>query len=175
MDLIVWFVVRNLVTQKNFIEFRDKRNFTFFETTGVGQHMASHVGDTWQAMCHNAWQRLTHVGHMASHVCDTWHVGHMAHGVRYKWGVGAVCTSRKQQEGKGRKKQRRRGKERKEKREKKREREGEEREREIRRKGKRCSEGWNSSYQEVKSVYSTRAALQEAGFLLLRFMSHVGA
>ena len=24
-------------------------------------------------MCHNAWQRPMHVGHMASHVCDTWH------------------------------------------------------------------------------------------------------
>ena len=30
--------------------------------------MANHVGETWQAMCHNAWQRTMHVGHMACHV-----------------------------------------------------------------------------------------------------------
>ena len=31
------------------------------------------MSDTWQSMCHIAWQRPMHVGHMASHVCDTWH------------------------------------------------------------------------------------------------------
>ena len=30
--------------------------------------MANNVGDTWQVMCHNAWQRPMHVGHMACHV-----------------------------------------------------------------------------------------------------------
>ena len=57
MDCTVGIVSRNLATQSNFVEFRDSRNLTYFEKTGVGRHMASHVGDTWQAMCHNAWQR----------------------------------------------------------------------------------------------------------------------
>ena len=26
------------------------------------------MGDTWQALCHNAWKRPMHVGHMACHV-----------------------------------------------------------------------------------------------------------
>ena len=34
------FISRNLVTPSNFIGFRDSRNFTFFETSGVGWHMA---------------------------------------------------------------------------------------------------------------------------------------
>ena len=38
-------------------------------------------------------------------------------------------------------------------------------ERERRRKGKRCSDGQNSSDQEVKSVYLMRFALQEIGIL----------
>ena len=38
-------------------------------------------------------------------------------------------------------------------------------ERERGRKGNRCSDGWNSSYQEVKSVYSTRGKLQEVEIL----------
>ena len=116
-------------------------------------------GDIWQAMCHNAWQRPMHVGHMACHVSTC-----MAHGEGYKYGVGAIRRSREQQEGKGRKKKRR-GKERKEREEKKRVREGEERERKRRRKGKRCSDSRNSSDQEVKSVYLTRATLQEVGIL----------
>ena len=57
MNCTVGIVSQNLATQSNFVEFRDSRNFTYFEKTGVGQHMASHVGDTWQAMCHNAWKR----------------------------------------------------------------------------------------------------------------------
>ena len=56
-------------------------------------------------------------------------------------------------------------KERKEREEKKRDREGEERERERMREGKWCSDGRNSSDQEVKSVYSTRAVLQEVRIL----------
>ena len=81
-------------------------------------------------------------------------------------------SSKKEMEGK---KKRRRGKEMKEREEKKGEREGEENERERRRKGKRCSDSRNSSDQEVKSVYSMRAVLQEVGFLLVRFISRLGA
>ena len=69
-DLIIGFITWNLVAQEKIIEFRDSQNFTFFEATGVGRHMANHVGDTWKAMCHNAWQRPMHVGHVASHVCN---------------------------------------------------------------------------------------------------------
>ena len=36
MDFIVGIVSRNLATTSNFVEFRDTRNFTFFETSGVG-------------------------------------------------------------------------------------------------------------------------------------------
>ena len=54
-------------------------------------------------------------------------------------------------------KERNRGKEKRKRRRRKREKEGE--------KGKRCSDGWNSSDQEAKSVYSTRAALQGVGIL----------
>ena len=118
------------------------------------------MGDTWQTMCHNAWQRPMHVGHMA-------------HGERYIWGVGVVRTSREQQEGKGRKKKREGKKGKKER--KRKERKEEERERERRRKGKRCFDGRNSLDQKVKFVYSTRAALQEVDFLLLRFISRLGA
>ena len=32
----IGFVSRNLVTLTNFVEFRDGRNFSFFEATGVG-------------------------------------------------------------------------------------------------------------------------------------------
>ena len=74
-----------------------------------------------------------------------------------------VEAGRNKKENEGKKKGR--GKERKEREEKKREREGEEREKERRRKGKRCFDGRNSSDQEVKSVYSTRAVLQEVGIL----------
>ena len=43
-------VSQNLATQLNFVEFRYSRNITYFEVTGVGQHMASHVDDTWRTM-----------------------------------------------------------------------------------------------------------------------------
>ena len=51
------------------------------------------------------------------------------------------------------------------KRRKKKKREGEERERERERKENRHSDGRNLSDQEVKSVYSTKAMLQEVGIL----------
>ena len=35
MDLIVGFVSRNLVTQANFVEFRDRRIFMIFEAQGA--------------------------------------------------------------------------------------------------------------------------------------------
>ena len=35
MNLTVDFVLRNLVTYANFVEFRDSQNFTFFETMDV--------------------------------------------------------------------------------------------------------------------------------------------
>ena len=119
------------------------------------------MGDTWQAMFHNAWQRPMHVGHMVCHVLTC-----MAHvkAINMEFFVQGG-GSKKEKEGK---KKRRRGKERKEREEKKRGREGEERKRERRRKGKRCFDDRNSSDQEVKFVYSTRVALQEVGFLLLR-------
>ena len=55
MDCTVGIVSRNLATQSNFVGFRDSQNFTYLEAMSVGQHMASHVDDTWQAMC------VTHV------------------------------------------------------------------------------------------------------------------
>ena len=72
-------------------------------------------------------------------------------------------SNKKEGEGKKVKKERKR-KERKE----------EERERERRRKGKRGFDGRNSLDQKVKFVYSTRVALQEVDFLLLRFISCLG-
>ena len=36
MDFTVGIISRNLVTTSNFVEFRDSRNFTFFEAPGVG-------------------------------------------------------------------------------------------------------------------------------------------
>ena len=36
MDFTVGIVLRNLVTTSNFVEFRDNRNFMFFEAPGVG-------------------------------------------------------------------------------------------------------------------------------------------
>ena len=57
--------------------------------------MARHVGDTWRTMCHNAWQRPMHVGHIACHVSTC-----MAHGECYKYGVGVVRRRREEQEGK---------------------------------------------------------------------------
>ena len=36
MDCTVGIVSRNLATTSNFVEFRDSRNFRFFEAPGVG-------------------------------------------------------------------------------------------------------------------------------------------
>ena len=36
MDFTVGIILRNLATTSNFVEFRDIRNFTFFEAPGVG-------------------------------------------------------------------------------------------------------------------------------------------
>ena len=38
MDFTVGIVSQNLATTSNFVEFRDSRNFTFFEALGVGCH-----------------------------------------------------------------------------------------------------------------------------------------
>ena len=43
MDFTVGIVLRNLATMSNFIEFRNSRNFTFFEASRV-------VRDTWLEM-----------------------------------------------------------------------------------------------------------------------------
>ena len=66
--------------------------------------MLNHVGDTWQAMCHNAGQRPMHVGHMASHVSTC-----ITHGEGYTLFI-QEGSSKKKKEGK----KRRRVKERKE-------------------------------------------------------------
>ena len=79
-----------------------------------------------------------------------------------------VGSSKKEKEGKKKKRERKERKIGKEKRERM-------RRKERRRKGKRCSDGRNSLDQEVKSVYFTRVALQEVGFLLLRLISRLGA
>ena len=36
MDFTIGIVSRNLASTSNFVEFRDSRNFTFFEAPGVG-------------------------------------------------------------------------------------------------------------------------------------------
>ena len=43
MDFTVRIVSQNLATMSNFVEFRDSRNFTFFEATRV-------VRDTWHIL-----------------------------------------------------------------------------------------------------------------------------
>ena len=69
--------------------------------------MASHVGDTWRTMCHNAWQRPMHVGHMESHVSTCMAMEKDIYGM---WELFIqVGSSKKEKEGK-----KRRGKERKE-------------------------------------------------------------
>ena len=68
----------------------------YFETTGVGRHMAKHVSDTWKSLCHIAWQRPMYVGHMASHVCGTWHAYVIMLGPfeTYKYGSShSVCRA----------------------------------------------------------------------------------
>ena len=41
MDFTVGIVSRNIATTSNFVEFRDNRNFTFFEAPGVGCRMTA--------------------------------------------------------------------------------------------------------------------------------------
>ena len=43
MDFIVEIVSQNIDTTSNFVEFRDSRNFTFFEASRV-------IRDTWQGL-----------------------------------------------------------------------------------------------------------------------------
>ena len=43
-------------------------------------------------LCHIAWQRPMHVGHMASHVCGTWQAMCVAHGKPCVWHMAShVC------------------------------------------------------------------------------------
>ena len=49
-DCTVGIVSQNLATHSNFVEFRDSKNFRYFEATSVGRHVASHVDDTWKTM-----------------------------------------------------------------------------------------------------------------------------
>ena len=90
--------------------------------------MVNHVGDTRQAVCHNAWQRPMHVGHKESHVCDKWQVMCVTHGMPCvnmhgtfedyirSFTVGLFVQARGQERGgrekrKGGKEKRKRGKE----------------------------------------------------------------
>ena len=111
--------------------------------------MVSHAGDTWQAMCHNAWQRPMHVGHMA-------HLKAINMVLFVEGG-----SSKKEKEGKKKGEGKKGKKERKRNERERRRRKGERK----KEKKKRCSDGWNSSNQEVKPVYSTSAMLQEVGIL----------
>ena len=60
-------------------------------------------------MCHNAWQRPMHVGHMASHGYDTWHAmcQHAWHMEKDIYGVLELFvqagSSKKEKEGKKKK------------------------------------------------------------------------
>ena len=76
-DLTVEFVSRNLATTSNFIEFRDSRNFMFFEALRVAQ-------DTWHTMsgsqCAMCQVRDASNGVSSSGVIgDMWH-----HGIEWK-------------------------------------------------------------------------------------------
>ena len=87
----------------------------------------------------------------------------------YKRGRRPVRRGREEQKGKGKEKEKG------EKGKKEREREGEKRERKRGRKGSRHSDNRNSSDQEVKSVYSMRATLQEVEILpTLVYFHHKG-
>ena len=89
------------------------------------------------------------------------HAWHMEKAIYGVWELFVEAgSSKKEKEG-----EKRRGKEKKEREGKKKEREGEEMKKERRRKGKRCSDDWNSSDQEVKSIYSMRVALREVWIL----------
>ena len=83
-------------------------------------------------MYHNAWKRPMHVGHMASHVCDTWHAmcrnaWHMEKAINMVWELFIEGgSSKKEKEGKKKERERKRRKEKRERKKKKgREKEGE--------------------------------------------------
>ena len=81
--------------------------------------MASHVSDTWQAMCHNAWKRhacVTHgkpcVRHMACHVSTcmlTMKAIKMGMGSSFQTAAASVRGSSKEEE-EGKRRRRRKGK-----------------------------------------------------------------
>ena len=52
-------------------------------------------------MCHKAWEKPMHVGKMASHMCDTWHAMCQQHGIfeGYKYGVVLGRGSNKKEKG----------------------------------------------------------------------------
>ena len=65
MDCTVGIISRNLATQSNFVEFRDSRNFTYFEAMVSGDTWGAmwmthgeSCGDTWHAMCQHAGHTL---------------------------------------------------------------------------------------------------------------------
>ena len=62
MDFVVEFLSRNLVTQSNFVGFRDNRNFTFFKTSG----------DTWRDHVDTTWhpRGVTHGMSHVVHLCE---------------------------------------------------------------------------------------------------------
>ena len=91
-------------------------------------------------MCHNAWQRPMHVGHMPSHVCDTWCMTLLEAiytGVPIQFVEG---SKKKREEGKrekgGKKKEKGRRKEEKRKEEKRRKKRKKEKEKRERKEGK---------------------------------------
>ena len=65
MDFTVGIVSRNLATTSNFVEFRDSRNFMFFEAPGVVRDTWHIMSDSRCAMCHvqNESNMSSSVGH----------------------------------------------------------------------------------------------------------------
>ena len=70
--------------------------------------MASHVSDTWQAMCHNAWQRHACVTHDMP--CVNMHDSFEAYIRGFTWAVGEARRAQLQSMGAARRR-RRKGKE----------------------------------------------------------------
>ena len=62
MDFTVGIVSRNLATTSNFVEFRDNRNFTFFEAPSVERRMTACEG---HVMLKKSPTTCTHVTHVA--------------------------------------------------------------------------------------------------------------
>ena len=74
MDFTVGIISRNLVTQSNFIRFRDSRNFTYFEARVSndiwnGATLRDHVDATWKA-----WRSA----HGMRDMCDNCHLMHVS-------------------------------------------------------------------------------------------------